>query len=240
MEQRSALQIANSKNYRSSSTMVHWFSHQQETKGSIAVGLLTLDRVKSWCASRFHSRPFTLPYLHKWLVRNINSSICLFADDTSLCIIVENPIQSATLLNSDFHKYTHGHQTGLLLNPSKTESLLFSRKLFKPLHPTLYMNQQDIITVESHKHLGLTFTNDLSWHERLNNIKSKAWYRLNVMRKLKFQLYRKSLQIFNFSFIRPLLEFADVLWDNCTQYEANELEKKYNMKLHVLSVVPLS
>ena len=35
------------------------------------------------------------------IVRNINLSICLFADDTSLYIIVENPIQSATLLNSD-------------------------------------------------------------------------------------------------------------------------------------------
>ena len=102
------------------------------------------------------------------------------------------------------------------------------------------MNQQDIITVEFHKHQGLTFTNDLSWREHLNNIKTKAWRRINVMRKLKFQLNRKSLQIIYFPFIRPLIEYADVVWDNCTQYEANELEKKYNMKLHVLSVVPLS
>ena len=28
-----------------------------------------------------------------------------------------------------------------------------------------------------------------------------------------------------FSFIRPLLEYADVVWDNCTQYEVDELEK---------------
>ena len=27
-----------------------------------------------------------------------------------------------------------------------------------------------------------------------------------------------------FSFLRPLLEYADVVWDNCTQYEANVLE----------------
>ena len=37
-----------------------------------------------------------------------------------------------------------------------------------------YMNQQDIITVESQKHLGLAFTNDLSWHENSNNIKNKS------------------------------------------------------------------
>ena len=35
------------------------------------------------------------------IVHNINSSIRLFADDTSLYIIVENPIQAATILNSD-------------------------------------------------------------------------------------------------------------------------------------------
>ena len=97
------------------------------------------------------------------------------------------------------------------------------------------MNQQDIITVESHKHLGLTFTNDLSWHEHLNNIKTKAWYHINVMRKLKFQLYRKLLQIIYFSFIRPLLEFADVVWDNCTQYEANELEKIQHEAARIVS-----
>ena len=49
------------------------------------------------------------------------------------------------------------------------------------------------------------------------------------MRRLKFQLDRKSLQTIYISFIRPLLEYADVVWDNCTQQEANELEK-FKMK----------
>ena len=45
------------------------------------------------------------------------------------------------------------------------------------------------------------------------------------MRKLKFVLDRKSLQCIYFSFIRPVLEYADVVWDNCTKYEEDELEK---------------
>ena len=131
-------------------------------------------------------------------VRNINSSIRLFADDTSLDIIVENPIQAATILNSDLSQiYTWASNWLVTLNPSKTESLLFSGKLFRQLHQTLYMNQQDIITVESHKHLSLTFTNDFSWHDHLNNIKTKAWHRIHVMRKLNFNLtenhYRSSI-----------------------------------------------
>ena len=45
------------------------------------------------------------------------------------------------------------------------------------------------------------------------------------MRKLKFKLDRKSLETIYIAFIRPLLEYADTLWDNCTQYEKDELEK---------------
>ena len=56
-------------------------------------------------------------------------------------------------------------------------------------------------------------------------IKSKAWTRINVMRKLKFKLDRQSLQIIYFTFIRPILEYADVVWNNCTQYEVNDIEK---------------
>ena len=97
------------------------------------------------------------------------------------------------------------------------------------------MNQQDSVTVESHKHLDLTFANDLSWHEHLNNIKTKAWHHINVMRKLNFQLNRKSLQSIYFSFIRPLFEYADVVWDNCTQYEANELEKIQHEAARIVS-----
>lgn len=48
------------------------------------------------------------------------------------------------------------------------------------------------------------------------------------MRKLKFKLDRKSLEIIYTTFIRPLLEYGDVIWDNCTQYEKLELEKIQN------------
>ena len=45
------------------------------------------------------------------------------------------------------------------------------------------------------------------------------------MRKLIFILDRQSLEVVYTYFIRPFLEYADVVWDNCTQYEINALEK---------------
>ena len=45
------------------------------------------------------------------------------------------------------------------------------------------------------------------------------------MQKLKYDLDRKSLETIYIVFIRPILENADVLWDNCTQAEKQEFEK---------------
>ena len=45
------------------------------------------------------------------------------------------------------------------------------------------------------------------------------------MRKRKFLLDRRSLEIIYISFMRPLLEYTVVVWDNCTLYEVNALEK---------------
>ena len=39
------------------------------------------------------------------------------------------------------------------------------------------------------------------------------------MRKLKYKLDRKSLETIYTVFIRPLLEYGDVVWNNCTEYE---------------------
>ena len=55
------------------------------------------------------------------------------------------------------------------------------------------------------------------------------------MRKLKFQLDRKSLETIYISFIRPLLEYTNVVWDNCIQYESNELEKIQNEAARIVT-----
>ena len=56
----------------------------------------------------------------------------------------------------------------------------------------------------------------------------------NIMRKLKFLLYRKSLGIF--FFVRPLLEYADVVWDNCTDYELKTLTKSVSNRSNQTSI----
>ena len=124
------------------------------------------------------------------IVDEINSNIRLFADDTSLYIIVENPIEAAIQLNADLEKVHQWASKWLVtFNPTKTESLLFTRKHNRSYRPPVTMNNNVITEVTYHKHLALTFSSDCTWHEL------KAWSRINIMRKLKFTLDRMSLQI---------------------------------------------
>ena len=45
------------------------------------------------------------------------------------------------------------------------------------------------------------------------------------LRSLKFDLDRKTLEIMYFSFVRPVLEYGDLIFDNCPQYYKESLEK---------------
>ena len=55
-------------------------------------------------------------------MKNIGSNICLIADDTSVYIIVDDPVAAAELLNLDLDKITKWAKEWLVkFNPNKTE-----------------------------------------------------------------------------------------------------------------------
>ena len=59
------------------------------------------------------------------IVEDIDSSIRLFADDTILYIIVDNPVEAANQLNSDLSKIHQWASKWLVkFNPAKSESVI--------------------------------------------------------------------------------------------------------------------
>ena len=108
------------------------------------------------------------------IVEDINSSIRLFADDTSLYIIMDDAFQAAETNNSDLEKVSRWAQHWLVtFNPAKSESILFSRKLNKPYHPPVLMDESQINEVTSHKHFGVIFSNDCSWHNHIELLRQR-------------------------------------------------------------------
>ena len=163
------------------------------------------------------------------IVIDIESNIRLFADDTSLFLIVDGPDSSVDPLKNDIDKISSwALKWNVSFNPTKSESLVISRRAQGPNRTPLVMQTHQILEVDSHKHLGLIFDKNGSWHSQLIHIVEKAWKRIAVMRKLKFQLDRKTLENIYTTFIRPLLEYGDIVWDNCTATEKLELNKIQN------------
>ena len=156
------------------------------------------------------------------IVNKINASFRLFADDTSLYIIVDNPNSAAVTLNNDLRHITNWGKTWQVnFNPSKNFSMLISRKNETVNHPPLYMDNVLVRNTSAHNHLGITFSDSCNWAEHIENINAAAWTMLNLLRALKFKLKRKSLEKIYTAFIRPILEYSDSVRDN-TSTEAKK------------------
>ena len=72
----------------------------------------------------------------------LKSDWCLlhvYADDTSLFDIVDDPATSSLKLNNDLTEIEDWAQKWLVtINPTKTECMTFSVKRIKPPHPDLF------------------------------------------------------------------------------------------------------
>jgi hypothetical protein len=139
----------------------------------------------------------------------------MFADDTCLLIEVEDPTEAANMVNEDLESISQWAKKWLVkFSPPKTEEMIISNKRNKPIHPDLQFDNTTIKRVDDHKHLGVTISHDLSWSKHIKEVTAKATRRLGVMRKLKYKLDRRSLEKMYMGFIRPLLEYGDILWDS--------------------------
>ena len=102
--------------------------------------------------------------------------------------------------------------------------MLISRKILAPNHPNPKFKNSSIDSVQEHKHLGLTIRNDLTWSSHVNALVEKSIKLVNIMRSVQHRLQRSTLETIYISFIRPLLEYGDIVWSNCTQTEEQLLE----------------
>ena len=102
--------------------------------------------------------------------------------------------------------------------------MLFSKKKNPSLLPPLCIGNSPLNQVNSHKHLGLTFTETLSWSVHIDGIVSKCNRLLGMLKPFKYKWPRRALEISYNSFIRPVLEYGNIIYDNCTVANSNYIE----------------
>jgi hypothetical protein len=137
--------------------------------------------------------------------------------------VVDNINSSSAKLNSDLDKIGKWTRDRFVtINPSKTESMIFWTKRNKVIK-----------FVPNHQHLGITLSSNLSWREHVMTIYGKVSKTLNLLKGLKLKINRDTLVVLYKCLIQPKMEYAEVVWDGCSdglndllesvQYEAAKL-----------------
>jgi hypothetical protein len=158
------------------------------------------------------------------IINQTNINVRLYADDATIFISYEDSENAARKIEENLQSVHEWASFWFMtFNPQKTESLTFTRKR-NPVIPTIYLNGTEITEVEEHKHLGVTLQKDAKWIKHIKEITSRSKRRLDVLRSYSRLLDRRSLEKLYLTFIRPILEYSDVVWDNCRDLDKLNLE----------------
>ena len=92
------------------------------------------------------------------------------------------------------------------------------------------------------KYLGITITENLTWHEHIEKLMGKINQRLGLLRRVKSFLPLDARQIFYTSTILPLFDYADVIWGDKNNSELmNSVQTLENKAAKlILDLPPLS
>ena len=171
------------------------------------------------------------------LSNNLSSNCKLFADDTSLFSVVNNIHTSATTLSEDLKAITKwAFQWKIIFNPDlskKAQEVIFSRKIKKLLHPTLFFNNIPLNNSLFQKHLGLSLDIKLNFSEHIKSITKKNSKTMGLLRKFQQILPRSTLLTIS------RLDYADIVYDqayNCAFHDKLE-SIQYNACLAITGAI---
>ena len=169
------------------------------------------------------------------LVQNIQSNIKLYADDTTLYVASDDLEEGSALLNEDLSAISEwANQWLVTFCPQKTVYMHVSLKKDKQNPPPIFFEGKQLEEVQHHKHLGVVFSNNLTWSEHITSIAKSAGKCVGAMKKLKHSVDRKTLNSVYLTFVRPKLEYASIVWQDCSDVNSQLLE---NLQLDAARVV---
>ena len=125
-------------------------------------------------------------------------------------------------------------------DPSKqAQEIIFSRKTKKICHPSLRFNNSIVSQSPYQKHLGIFLDARLTFEEHLKVTFTKVNKTIGVLRKLQKILPRQVLMIMYKAFVRPYLDYGDIIYDEAYNETFHQkLESiQYNACLALLEAV---
>ena len=137
----------------------------------------------------------------------LKSNAKLSTDDTSLFSIENEKNESANALNYDLSQISKWvFNWKMLFNPDPS-------KPAQEVHPEISLNNIPVERSSYQKHLGLILDEKLNFKQHIDNAISKINKGIAVIKKLRYSLPRKSLITIYKAFLRPLIDYVDIIYD---------------------------
>ena len=151
------------------------------------------------------------------LPNKLKSNAKLSADDTSLFSIVKDENKSANVLNNDLSLISKWvFKWKMLFNPDPTkpaQEVLFLRKKKTLNHLTITINNIQVERASSQKHLGLIRDKKINFKQHIESAIVKINKGVAVIKKLRYSLPHKSLITIYKAFLRTLIDYGDIIYD---------------------------
>jgi hypothetical protein len=116
-----------------------------------------------------------------------NITILKYADDTCVIGCISDDNNLSTYFNEIKRVSNQCEELDLLLNPTKTQEMLFSTKRDKPQSPALDLNGVKIDLCDNVKYLGVLIDDKLRFSNHVTKVVSKASQRMFIIRTFLYQ-----------------------------------------------------
>ena len=115
----------------------------------------------------------------------------------------------------------------LFLNKSKTECVLFgtASRLSTVTNFSIYVSGSLIERVSEFKYLGVVLDESLSWTAHVKYILGKAGKRVGMLSRIRTNVTTNTAHLIYKSFILPVIDYCDTVWNCCGKVNSNNLEK---------------
>ena len=158
---------------------------------------------------------FFLVYIND-LSADLKCNVKLFADDTSLFTVVEDPNTAASDMNHDLDRIKQwAYDWRMSFNPDPLKQAVeirFTRRKSDIDHPVILFNNTPVKKVDEHKHLGIILDSKLTFSAHIKAVISKTRKGIGMLKYLSSYLPRHTLNELYKLYVRPHLDYGDVIY----------------------------
>ena len=153
--------------------------------------------------------------------------ILMYADDTVMYFAASNAQEISSTLTSELAKVNDWLvHNSLFIHQGRTECVLFGTgSRLANTNLSVNIDGKELTRVAEYKYLGVILDESLSWNAHVNYLISKVSKRLGILGRTRGSISMHTAGIIYRSFILPVLDYCDTVWNCYGRINADNIEK---------------